>query len=347
LKLRTITWSDSHIVLIDQTKLPEKLNFMHCRNVRQLHHAIQTLKVRGAPAIGAAAALGMVLGLHKKKLKDYHAFKKEADKLYDYLAGARPTAVNLVWALKRMSKVLTGNKEKSIEQIKKALFQEANAIIEEDRRSCRLMAEHAQKVVKNNDRIMTYCNAGMLATIDYGTALGVIYRAKELKKKLKVYACETRPLLQGARLTCWELKQKKIDVTLICDNTAGYLMSQKKIDKIFVGADRIAVNGDAANKIGSYSLAVLANYHKVPFYVVAPHSTFDTTLKNGAEIPIETRSAQEIRSGWYKKPMVCKGVGVYNPAFDVIPNKLITGIITDSGIIKPPYLKKIKKRIKS
>ena len=343
MRFKTITWEKGNIVLLDQTKLPGKFVYVRCMSVKQLWQAIHDLKVRGAPAIGAAAALGMVLGLSKGKEKNFRELKKNIDKLFEYIASSRPTAVNLVWALNRMRNAALANSAKSVGAIKQLMLKEAKNIVDEDKTSCLSMAENAQVLIKKNDRLMTYCNAGMLATVGCGTALGVIYRANELGKKVKVYACETRPLLQGARLTCWELKQNKVDVTLICDNMAGYLMQQKKIDKIFVGADRIAANGDAANKIGSYSLAVLAAFHKIPFYVVAPYSTFDLSLNSGNKIPIEERSAYEIREGWYKKPMVEKKVKIYNPAFDIVPNSLISAIVTDTCLVKPPYKKNIKK----
>lgn len=347
INLESVVWKRQAVVLIDQSKLPGQLVYIRCQTIQQLQKAIRGLKVRGAPAIGAAAALGMFLGVHKNKYSNFTSFKKRLDKLFAYFASARPTAVNLIWALKRIREVAVKNSSESISRIKKIMFQEAQMIIYEDKISCRKMANVAQKLIKNNDRMLTYCNAGILATVDYGTALGGIYRAKELKKKIKVYACETRPLLQGARLTCWELQKNKIDVTLICDNMAGYLMQQRKIDKVFIGADRIASNGDSANKIGSYTLAVLARFHKIPFYIVAPHSTFDLNLKKGEEIPIEQRDAHEVGYLWFKRPIVPKGVSVYNPAFDIVPAELITAIVTESGLITPPYSKTIKNHIGS
>ena len=343
MKFKTISWEKGKIVLIDQTKLPGRLVYVSCSTVKQLWQAIHDLKVRGAPAIGAAAALGMALGLSKKNEKNFPELKKNIDALFKYIASSRPTAINLVWALKRLRKVAVANCSKPVAVIKKLILKVALDIIDEDKASCWEMAENAQELIKKNDRIMTYCNAGMLATVGCGTALGVIYRANELGKNVKVYSCETRPLLQGARLTCWELHRHKVDVTLICDNMAGYLMQQKRIDKIFIGADRIAGNGDTANKIGSYSLAVLAAFHKIPFYVVAPYSTFDLSLSTGSEIPIEERSADEVREGWYKCSMVANRVKIYNPAFDVIPNSLISVIVTDTCLVKPPYIKNIKK----
>ncbi|MBU4304123.1 MAG: S-methyl-5-thioribose-1-phosphate isomerase [Candidatus Omnitrophica bacterium] len=343
--MQTIRWEAGKktLVLIDQTRLPGKLVYMRCKTVEQVWQAIRALKVRGAPAIGAAAAFGMVLGIGQRKYAAYSCFKKKVDGLVRYLASARPTAVNLFWALERMKQVVLEHRTHPVPEIGERLLQEALAIMEEDRKSCRKMADIGQVFVKDNDSILTYCNAGILATVDYGTALGVIYRAKELKKKIKVYSCETRPLLQGARLTCWELRRNKIDVTLLCDNMAGYLMKQKKVDKIFIGADCIAANGDVANKIGSYALAVLAKYHRIPFYVVAPVSTFDTALASGADIPIEERDAREVGSLWYKRPMAPAGINVYNPAFDIVPGRLITAIVTDKGILTPAYLKKVRR----
>jgi len=341
--IETVAWHNGAVVLIDQSRLPKKLAYIHCNNVKQVWQAIRTLKVRGAPAIGAAAALGMVLGVNGKKHATFNVFKKRVNTLFDYFASARPTAVNLVWALKRIRKLVFSHNAKDIDKIKQLMLEEALLIIDEDKINCRKMADVGQRLIEDNDRILTYCNTGILATVDYGTALGVIYRARELRKKIKVYSCETRPLLQGARLTCWELSRGKIDVTLICDNTAGYLMQQKKIDKVFIGADRIARNGDVANKIGSYTLAVLARFHNIPFYVVAPFSTFDLSLRNGKAIPIEQRNPKEVSELFYKKSTVCTGVNIYNPAFDIVPANLITAIVSESALLKPPYEKNIKR----
>jgi len=342
LKLQAVTWENGSVVLIDQTKLPAKLVYMRCRSLSQLWQAIRSLQVRGAPAIGAAAGLGMVMGLNAKKHADFNSLKKHADKLASYLESSRPTAVNLPRALTRIKEVIKKNRSCCVARIKQLILKEALSIINEEKNSCRKMADNAQCLIKKNDVILTYCNTGFLATIGLGTALGAVYRAKELKKKIKVYACETRPLLQGARLTCWELKKKHLDATLICDNMAGYLMQQKKIDKVFIGADRIAGNGDTANKIGSYSLAVLAYFHNIPFYVVAPSSTFDFNIKNGRQIPIEERPHAEVKKGWFKQQIAPSEIKVYNPAFDVVPNKLISGIITEKSLLSPPYSKKIQ-----
>ncbi len=340
--LKTICWHNNKIKIIDQTKLPLKLEYLYIDNLGSLWQAIKSLKVRGAPAIGAAGALGVVLGARDSKAKDFAVFNKHLGGIIKFIASSRPTARNLFWALERMQSVANANREKPVRVIKELLFKEADKIIEEDKFICRQMAGFGSSLVKNKDRILTICNAGKLATVDYGTALGVLYRAKEQAKMIKVYACETRPLLQGARLTAWELMQAGIDVTLICDNTAGALMARHMVDKVFVGADRIASNGDTANKIGTYTLAILAKFHKLPFYVVAPGSTFDLSLKNGRGIPIEQREAKEVTQimGIDVAPA---GIKVYNPAFDVTDNKLITAIITDKGIINPPFRKNIPK----
>jgi len=346
-KLETVAWDKGSVVVIDQTRLPGKLRFLRCRTAAQVREAIRTLQVRGAPAIGAAAGLGLVLGVNAGKCRDVAALEKKADEICAGLASARPTAVNLVWALQRVRQVISRHRDQPVGRIRERMLAEAQSIIREDKRNCRAMAEHAQPLVKKNARILTVCNAGILATIDYGTALGVVYRARELNKNVSVYACETRPLLQGARLTCWELRRKRVPVTLICDNMAGYCLQQNKIDMVVVGADRIAANGDAANKIGSYMLAVLARFHRVPYYVVAPRSTFDLRLKTGRQIPVEQRDPAEIRSLWFKRPMVAAGVNIYNPAFDIVPAELISAIVTETGIITPPYGKNIRSRMRA
>ena len=321
-----------------------KLVYLDCRNVEQLWHAIKTLKVRGAPALGIAAAFGVILGIQTFKGKDTAGFIRFVGKLCDHIGSSRPTAVNLFHALDQMRALAHKNKHLSVDTLKAVLFSEAMAIYEEDLAVCRAMGRHGAKLIKNGATLMTVCNAGGLATGDYGTALGVMYAAKEAGKKFKVYALETRPLLQGARLTAWELKKNRIDVTLICDNMAATVMKNKGVDIIFTGADRIAANGDAANKIGTYMLAVLAKHHKVSFYVVAPKSTFDLRMKTGAGIPIEERSADEVRK-FAGCPTAPKDVKVFNPAFDVTPHELISGIVTEYGIIRKPCMKNIRKTI--
>lgn len=341
MKTETISWENGTVRIIDQTRLPNEFVYLRLRSVEEVWQAIRQLKVRGAPVIGAAAALGLLLGINPRRYPEYNRFRNRFRHVSEYLSSSRPTAVNLNWALKKMEAVFKSCSSRNTREIYSLLQKQALSILEEDKVSCREMARSGQELIKNNDRILTYCNTGMLATVDYGTALGVIFKAKELGKNLKVYTCETRPLLQGARLTSWELERNKIDATLICDNMAGYLMQQRKIDKVFIGADRIAANADAANKIGSYTMAVLARFHNIPFYVVAPRSTFDIRLKSGKDIPIEQRNPEEVRSLFYKKPMVAKGVKIYNPAFDIVPHGLISAIVTESRILKPPFEKKI------
>lgn len=339
--IRTIDWNDGSVRLIDQTKLPLKLEYLDTADYQVLGEAIQQLKVRGAPAIGIAAAFGVVLGVQGLKDVDWAEFRRHAQIVMDFLAGTRPTAVNLFWALERMRTILDNSGE-DIEHAKQRLLHEAQSILKEDREICREMGRNGATLLQDNATVLTHCNAGLLATADYGTALGVIYAAKEQGKTIRVYADETRPLLQGARLTTWELMQNDIDVTLICDNTAAYVMQQGKIDAVIVGADRIAENGDVANKIGTYNVAVLAHYHRVPFYVVAPVSTLDLSLENGRQIPIEERSADEVTEGFGKRTAP-SGVKVYSPAFDMTPNDLITAIVTEKGVIHAPYEDKLKK----
>lgn len=342
-EIRTIDWVNGKVKIIDQTELPLKFKSIYIDDARVLWRAIKELKVRGAPALGAAAALGVYLGIKDSKAVNFTSFARDLDKAAKYIASSRPTARNLFWGIERMCSIAVRNKEKPVQRIKMLILEEAKKIMEEDKQACREIGFHGSKLFKSNDSVLTVCNAGILATIDYGTALGVVYASCAQGKKLKVFACETRPLLQGLRLTAWELKKKGVDVTVICDNMAATLMKQGKITKIIAGADRIAANGDTANKIGTYSLAVLANYHKIPFYIAAPVSTFDLATKTGEDILIEERPAGEVTSLFFKKPLVCSGVKVYNPAFDVTPHDLITAIITDRGIIKKPFNRNIKK----
>ncbi len=342
-QLRTIEWKNNAIRLIDQTRLPAEFVYCTITDIRQLWQAIKLLKVRGAPAIGAAAALGVYLGVRSSKAATFTAFAKDLDKTVRYLASARPTARNLFWGLERMATKAIASRGLPVKQIKEILFQEALAVIEEDRSACRSIAGYGSALFKKGDRVLTICNTGILATIDYGTALGVIYRCHEQGKQLKVFACETRPLLQGARLTTWELAQEGVDTTLICDSMAATLMQQKRIDKVIVGADRITANGDVANKIGTYNLAVLCRHHRIPFYVAAPLSTFDRNLKSGSRIPIEQRPDEEVTTLFYTKKMCADRIKVYNPAFDVTGHSLISGIITEKGVLRPPFGAAIKK----
>lgn len=339
--VETINWKNNKIKYIDQTRLPEELKFVYCDDLKKLWWAIKRLEIRGAPAIGIAGALGAALGAEKSKARDFKSFFKEFSGITRYLASSRPTAVNLFWALERMEGVAKANRNRPVPEIKRLILKDALKVVDEDKKSCRAMAKFGASLIKKGDTILTHCNAGGLATADYGTALGVLFEAKKQGKCIKVYADETRPLLQGARLTAWELMHEGIDTTLICDNMAASLMAKGKIDKIFVGADRIASNGDAANKIGTYSLAVLAKHHKVPFYVVAPLSSFDLKLKSGREIPIEERDPSEVRTV-FGKVIAPRNVKVYNPAFDVTPGEHITAIINEYGIFRSPYKKSLR-----
>jgi len=339
--LNTIEWVEGKIKIIDQTKLPHKLKYIYCEDVESLREAISLLRVRGAPALGIAGALGVLLGIQNFQTKTYPEFRSEMEKVIAYLNSSRPTAVNLSWGLKRMLNCAEKNKNKSINIIKNLLKKEALQIIEEDKRCNRLIGQNGASIINDGDTILTHCNAGALATADYGTALGIIYRAREEGKKIRVYADETRPLLQGARLTTWELMQEGIETILICDNMAGEVMKEKKIDKVLVGADRVSANGDVANKIGTYTLAVLAKENKIPFYVACPISTIDFSLPTGEKIPIEERNSSEVREFLGEKSAPPE-VKVYNPAFDITPAKFITGIITEKGVCRSPYKKTLK-----
>lgn len=341
--IRTIDWVNNAIKIIDQTELPIRLKYIYIKDLKMLWNAIKELKIRGAPALGAAASLGIYLGVKNSKAKNFNKFIKELNNVARYIANSRPTAKNLFWGIERMRSIALKNKQRPISSIKRMLLKEARKIIEEDRATCRKIGYYGNKLIKNKDTILTICNTGILATVDFGTALGIIYYAKQKGKRIKVFVCETRPLLQGARLTIWELKRIGTDVTLVCDNTAAVLMQQGKVKKIIVGADRIAANGDTANKIGTYNLAVLAKYHKVPFYVAAPISTFDLQAKSGKDIPIEERDRKEITELFFRRPIAPRDTKVFNPAFDVTPHNLITAIITDKGIVNPPYDKNITK----
>jgi len=340
--MRALKFKNNKLFYLDQTQLPLKEVWQECRNLGEGYSAIKKLKVRGAPLIGVFAAYCVCIHLKHLSLRK-QSFLKQLKRAIKHLQSCRPTAVNLSWALKRLEAAVFDNKERSLPEIKKRILKEAKLIHKEDIELCRKMADYGAGLIKKGDRILTHCNAGFLATSGEGTALAVIYKAKQIYKKIKVYADETRPLLQGARLTAWELIKKKIPSAVICDNMAAYFMQKKQIDKIFVGADRIAANGDTANKIGTYNLAVLAQYHKIPFYVVAPFSTFDLELENGECIPIEERRQDEVRKVLGKIYIAPKKMKVHNPAFDVTPRKLITAIISDKGIIYPPFKKNIKK----
>ena len=334
--MNPIQWEDGVLKLIDQTKLPQKLDYVHCQNYLEVAQAIKTMVVRGAPAIGATAAYGIVLGSKEYTGQDKQAFIEHIHKIAEVLRNTRPTAVNLFWAIQKMLTRLETVSDQDIESIKKELFTEANAIFHDDVAMNKRIGQYGKELVPPNARILTHCNAGALATAGYGTALGVIRAAHDSGKNISVFADETRPLLQGARLTAWELMQENIPVTLITDNMAGYLMRKGMIDLVVVGADRITANGDVANKIGTYSVAVLAKEHGIPFYVAAPVSTIDISMVSGDEIPIEERDFSEVTS-LYGQVTAPVGVKVFNPAFDVTPNELIKGIITDRGVVTAPY----------
>lgn len=330
----TVAWKDNAVVLLDQSRLPQEVTFLECRDYEMVAQAIRELRVRGAPAIGVTAALGVALGARGVKATAFDAFAKEVWAICDHLAGTRPTAVNLFWALDRMKRMLETHRDSTIERIKDALLEEAQRIFEEDIATNRAIGFQGASVIEDGQSILTHCNAGALATAGYGTALGVIRAAREQGKAVRVFADETRPVLQGARLTAWELMQDHIPVTVITDNMAGALMRQGLIHLCVVGADRIAANGDVANKIGTYSVAVLARAHGIPFYVAAPVSTIDPFTPSGEHIPIEQRRADEVTS-FNGTTIAPAGVEVLNPAFDVTPADLIAGIITERGVFPP------------
>ncbi len=337
---KTVEWKNNTVVMIDQTVLPEKEVYRKYRTHTEVARAIKDMIVRGAPAIGVAAAMGVALGALKSKSSGMKGFKKEFEKITSLMASTRPTAVNLFWAIERMRKVAAENEGLGVDGLKKRLVEEALRVHAEDIEICRQIGRHGGKLLKNGT-VLTHCNAGALATAGYGTALGVIRGAIEQGKKIAVYADETRPFLQGSRLTAWELSKDKIDVTLITDNMAGYMMKKGLIGAVVVGADRIAANGDVANKIGTYSVAVLAKEHGIPFYVAAPLSTIDMKIKDGSQIPIEERSGTEV-THMKGKRIAPAGIKVKNPAFDVTPSKLVTAIITEKGAVTRPYGKGLK-----
>jgi methylthioribose-1-phosphate isomerase len=341
--LPTIAREADVVVMIDQRKLPAEEVYVRCTTAAEVARAIKTMVIRGAPAIGVAAAYGIALGMRKSSATGTQKFAAEFYKMCELMAGTRPTAVNLFWAIERMKRSFAdgANAGESVDQIKDRLDREAEAIHDEDVASCRKMGAYGAVVVPEDARILTHCNAGALATAGYGTALGVIRGAVEAGKQVAVFADETRPFLQGARLTAWELVRDGIETTVITDNMAGSLMRQGRVNFVVVGADRIAANGDTANKIGTYSVAVLAREHGVPFYVAAPLSTIDLKTPDGSQIPIEERQAREVThiKGTQLAP---DGALVWNPAFDVTPHHLIAGIITERGICRPPYIESLR-----
>jgi len=338
--METMRWKDGVLELLDQTKLPEETKYITCRDFLDVAAAIKVLAVRGAPAIGAAAAYALVLGA-KGEFDSRAEFEKRIKDVAGQLAATRPTAVNLQWALDRMLAKLNNTQEGDPAVLWQILLGEAHAIFSEDVAGNMAMGKYGQELIPNEARILTHCNAGALATAGYGTALGVIRAAREAGKKISVYADETRPLLQGSRLTAWEMEQEGIPVTVITDNMAGYLMRRGMVDLVIVGADRIAANGDVANKIGTYTVAVLAEHHGIPFYVAAPLSTVDFSLASGEEIPIEERGEDEV-STFAGVRVAPAGVMVWNPAFDVTPHQLVEAIITERGVVRKPYSQSLR-----
>ncbi|MBK7928371.1 MAG: S-methyl-5-thioribose-1-phosphate isomerase [Bryobacterales bacterium] len=336
--VETIQWTQAGVVMIDQTKLPREVVYVTCKNYEEVAVAIVDMIIRGAPAIGVAAAMGVAIGALKA---DPARMDEEMERICARLAGTRPTAVNLFWAIDRMKRLYATLRGKPVEEIRAALVAEAQLVKVEDIEINRAMGRHGAPLVPEGKTVLTHCNAGALATAGYGTALGVIRAAIEAGKKIDVFADETRPFLQGARLTAWELQQDGIPTTLITDNMAGYFMRQGRIGCVVVGADRIASNGDVANKVGTYSVAVLAKENGVPFYVAAPISTLDLTLASGDEIPIEQRSAKEVTEV-FGVPVAPEGIAVQNPAFDVTPSKYVTAIITERGVARAPFVDSLR-----
>ena len=351
--MNTIEWVDTPeggvVRLIDQTQLPSEVVMLDCAELEQLAEAIRMLRVRGAPAIGCAAAQGLALVASRSQAPDAECLLGELHQAREVLAATRPTAVNLSWALDRMmarAEELAAAK-RTKDEIAAALVEEAVAITNDDLERCRRIGKHGAELIPERARVLTHCNAGALATAGYGTALGVIRAAHEQGKGIEVWADETRPLLQGARLTAWELQQDCIPCTVITDSMAGYLMQQGLVDCVVVGADRIARNGDVANKIGTYSVAVLAHHHGVPFYVAAPLSTVDLSLPSGRDIPIEQRDPSEVSllANLARKSACPEGARIYNPAFDTTPSDLIAAIITEVGVLRPPYGKSLAQAV--
>lgn len=338
----SLEWREDHLRILDQTFLPTRTVYSDLRDVGRIWDAIKKLKVRGAPAIGIAAAYGFYLGLKDIQDTNFTSFWIEVERIAEYLNNARPTAVNLSWALNRVKNSIFAIKEKPIDEIKQHVLEVAKTIHQEDRRVCKQIGENGNSLVSKKSNILTHCNTGGLAASEFGTALSVIYHAHQSNKKIHVWVDETRPLLQGSRLTAWELSTAEIPMTLITDSMAGFVMQQGKVDCVIVGTDRVAKNGDMANKIGTYSLAVLAKQHNIPFYVAAPLSSIDLSLEKGGDIPIEERDRTEITKFSGNKTAPDK-INIYNPAFDITPANLITAYITEKGIIKPDFETHISK----
>ena len=336
--VKTIEWKNDRVIMLDQRLLPHQELYRVCRDYNQVAEAIRSMVIRGAPAIGVAAAMGVALGALKAPEK---TFDREFERIVLTLEKTRPTAVNLFWALRRMRDVYAAQRSRGVAAVQRALKDEAQKIYSDDIAANRQIGKFGAALMRNAKRIMTHCNAGALATAGYGTALGVLRSLKESGCKFEVIVNETRPFLQGARLTAWELKKEKIPATLIADNMAGYMMFKGKVDAVVVGCDRVAANGDVANKIGTYTIAVLAQRHNIPFYVAGPTSSIDINCPSGNDIPIEQRDPTEV-SHIFGKPLAPKGMKVFNPAFDVTAHELISAIITEKGVINPPYQRNIR-----
>ncbi len=343
--IQSIEWRDDHVRILDQTYLPNREVYSDIRDVGRMWEAITKLRIRGAPAIGIAAAYGLYLGIKDLPENAWESFIVEVDRVAEYLESARPTAVNLKWALDRIKTTIQAHKDKEVSEVKKIVLKTAKTIHAEDKRICKKIGENGVQLVKKNANILTHCNTGSLATGQYGTALSVIFHTHENGNKIHVWVDETRPLLQGARLTSWELMKADIPMKLITDSTAGSLIRRGKVDMVIVGTDRVAANGDTANKIGTYPLAVIAQENDIPFYVAVPLSTIDMNIENGDEIPIEEREGEEI-AHFNGSKVAPKKVETYNPAFDITPHKYITAFITEEGIIEPPFEENFKKLFK-
>ncbi len=339
---KSIDWTGDSLRIIDQTQIPERLQFRDLVSLEEVYQAIKRLQVRGAPAIGVAAAFGLYLGLRHKPYASREEFLQDLEIQVQYLKGARPTAVNLSWALNKIQQHLKEHPGSPSELLEEALKM-AQQILEDDRSRCEAIATRGAALLPDEAVVITHCNTGILATAGIGTALGIVYKAFEQGKRIHVFVDETRPILQGARLTMWELQQAGIPATLITDNMAAYAIKEHRIALALVGADRIAKNGDVANKIGTFSLAISCHYHRIPFYVAAPLSTFDFSIPDGSCIPIEQRDPVEVTHIWNKLPITVRDANCWNPAFDVTPAKLITGIVTEHGILSPPFEESLEK----
>jgi len=339
--VKTIEWKNDRVILLDQRLLPHKEVYRVCRDYGDVANAIRDMTIRGAPAIGVAAAMGVALGALNAPEK---TFDRQFERILQTLGKTRPTAVNLFWALQRMRNIYSDHRSRGVDSVKQALKEEAQKIFNEDIVANKQLGKHGASLLRNAKQIMTHCNAGALATAGYGTALGVLRALKESGKQFEVFVNETRPFLQGARLTAWELMKEKIPATLITDSMAGYLMQKGKVDAVVVGCDRVAANGDVANKIGTYTIAVLAKRHGIPFYVAGPTSSIDLNCLSGRDIPIEQRDPKEV-SHIFGKPLAPKGMKILNPAFDVTSQDLISAIITEKGVINPPYQQNIRTHV--